>query len=102
MEPNIPYLILCDAEGDNLLELGTATLSKAEEGFIDCHSVTRNYVFQGKYATGIEDIHVISDEGESGKQVQTLFSWMGIDSRSMLYGLDHVQSVCAKINSLKG
>ena len=29
---------------------------------------TRNYVFQGKYATGIEDIHVISDEGESGKQ----------------------------------
>ena len=102
MEPNIPYLILCDAEGENLLELGTATLSKAEEGFIDCHSVTRNYVFQGKYATGIEDIHVISDEGESGKQVQTLFSWMGIDSRSMLYGLDHVQSVCAKINSLKG
>lgn len=59
---------MCDAEGENLLELGTATLSKAEEGFIDCHSVTRNYVFQGKYATGIEDIHVISDEGESGKQ----------------------------------
>ena len=29
------------------------------------------------------------------------FSWMGIDSRSMLYGLDHVQSVCTKINSLK-
>ena len=138
LEPNIPYLILCDAEGENLLELGTATLSKAEEGFIDCHSVTRNYVFHGKYATksgfdvsqekaiyygvkdgemvqltaedkigpqnwyltvtnrpnlydvdtpltsaartfsirvigdgeatGIEDIHVISDEGESGKQ----------------------------------
>ena len=138
LEPNIPYLIMCDAEGENLLELGTTTLSKAEEGFIDCHSVTRNYVFQGKYATksgfdvsqqtaiyygvkdgemvqltaedkigpqnwyltvtnrpnlydvdrpltsaartfsirvigdgeatGIEDIHVISDEGESGKQ----------------------------------
>lgn len=31
----------------------------------------------------------------------TTFSWMGIDSRSMLYGLDHVQSVCTKINSLK-
>ena len=41
MEPNIPYFIMCDAEGDNLLELGTATLSKAEEGFIDCHSVTQ-------------------------------------------------------------
>ena len=35
------------------------------------------------------------------QKIQTLFSWMGIDSRSMLYGLDHVQSVCAKINSLK-
>lgn len=34
-------------------------------------------------------------------KIQTLFSWMGIDSRAMLYGLDHVQSVCAKINSLK-
>ena len=30
----------------DLLELGTVTLSKAEEGFIDCHSVTRNYVFR--------------------------------------------------------
>ena len=137
LEPNVPYLILCDAEGEKLLELGVTTLSKAEEGSIDCHSVTRNYVFQGKYttkndfgasetaiyygvkdgemvqltaedvigpqnwyltvsnrpnlydvdtpltsaakafsirvigdgeATGIEDIHVISDEGENGKQ----------------------------------
>ena len=137
LEPNVPYLILCDAEGEKLLELGATTLSKAEEGSIDCHSVTRNYVFQGKYttkndfgasetaiyygvkdgemvqltaedvigpqnwyltvsnrpnlydvdtpltsaakafsirvigdgeATGIEDIHVISDEGENGKQ----------------------------------
>lgn len=137
LEPNVPYLILCDAEGEKQLELGTTTLSKAEEGSIDCHSVTRNYVFQGKYstkndfdasetaiyygvkdgemvqltaedeigpqnwyltvtnrpnaydvdtpltsaakaisisvigdgeATGIEDIHVVSDEGENGKQ----------------------------------
>ena len=35
------------------------------------------------------------------QKIQTLFSWMGIDSHSMLYGLDHVQYVCAKINSLK-
>ena len=137
LEPNVPYLILCDAEGEKLLELGATTLSKAEEGSIDCHSVTRNYVFQGKYttkndfgasetaiyygvkdgemvqltaedvigpqnwyltvtnrpnlydvdtpltsaakaisisvigdgeATGIEDIHVVCDEGENGKQ----------------------------------
>ncbi len=30
-----------------------------------------------------------------------LFMWMGIDSHSLLYGLDHVQQVCAKINRLK-
>ena len=35
------------------------------------------------------------------QKIQTLFSWMGIDSHSMLYGLDHVQYVCAKINTLK-
>lgn len=30
-----------------------------------------------------------------------LFMWMGIDSHSLLYGLDHVQKVCSKINQLK-
>ena len=30
-----------------------------------------------------------------------LFMWMGIDSHSLLYGLDHVQQVCSKINNLK-
>lgn len=29
-----------------------------------------------------------------------LFMWMGIDSHSLLYGLDHVQSVCNRINSI--
>lgn len=31
------------------------------------------------------------------QKIQTLFSWMGIDSRSMLYGLDHVHKVCQDI-----
>ena len=44
------------------------------------------------------DISYIINEYQ---KIQTLFSWMGIDSYSMLYGLDHVQNVCAKINSLK-
>ena len=35
------------------------------------------------------------------QKIQTLFSWMGIDSRSMLYGLDHVLAVCNKMNALK-
>ncbi len=34
------------------------------------------------------------------QKIQTLFSWMGIDSRSMLYGLDNVQKVCNRINAL--
>lgn len=33
-------------------------------------------------------------------KIQTLFSWMGVDSKSMLYGLDHVLKVCDKIDSL--
>lgn len=29
-----------------------------------------------------------------------LFMWMGIDSHALLYGLDHVQQVCNKINKI--
>ena len=34
------------------------------------------------------------------QRLHTLFMWMGIDSHSLLYGLDHVQQVCKKINKL--
>lgn len=34
-------------------------------------------------------------------KMQRLFAWMGIDSRSLLYGLDHVQQVCKLINELR-
>ena len=34
------------------------------------------------------------------QRLHTLFMWMGIDSHSLLYGLDHVQQVCKKINTL--
>ena len=34
------------------------------------------------------------------QKLHTLFLWMGIDSHSLLYGLDHVQQVCNKINNL--
>lgn len=33
-------------------------------------------------------------------RVQNLFSWMGIDARALLYGLDHVQAVCDNINRI--
>lgn len=35
------------------------------------------------------------------QKIQTLFFWMGIDSRSILYGLDHIQTLCSKIDDLK-
>lgn len=35
------------------------------------------------------------------QKIQTLFSWMGIDSQSLLYGLDHVKRVCDKIDKLR-
>lgn len=35
------------------------------------------------------------------QKIQTLFAWMGIDSQSLLYGLDHVKRVCDKIDKLK-
>lgn len=35
-------------------------------------------------------------------KLHTLFTWMDIDSKSLLYGLDHVKQVCDKIESLKG
>jgi len=34
------------------------------------------------------------------QKIQTLFAWMGIDSQSLLYGLDHVRKVCEKIDKL--
>ena len=35
------------------------------------------------------------------QKIHTLFAWMGIDSQSLLYGLDHVRRVCDKIDKLK-
>lgn len=34
------------------------------------------------------------------QKIQTLFMWMGIDSRSLLFGLDHVVSVCQEIDRI--
>ena len=34
-------------------------------------------------------------------KVTTLFSWMGIDSKSLLYGMDHVKAVCQEIENMK-
>ena len=36
----------------------------------------------------------------SYNNLHKLFMWMGIDSHSLLYGLDHVRQVCNRINDL--
>ncbi|MDE7472593.1 MAG: Abi family protein [Muribaculaceae bacterium] len=33
-------------------------------------------------------------------KIKTLFSWMNIDSDSLLYGLDHIDKVCSQISNL--
>lgn len=33
-------------------------------------------------------------------KIQTLFYWMGIESHSVLYGLDHINNVCQQIDAL--
>ena len=38
---------------------------------------------------------------ECYRKMIKLFQWMGIDSHSLLYGLDHVSKVCKKINDFK-
>ncbi len=35
------------------------------------------------------------------EKIITLFQWLGIDTDKYLYGLDHVQQVCKKINQLR-
>lgn len=34
------------------------------------------------------------------QKIQTLFYWMGIESHSVLYGLDHINNVCHQIDAL--
>jgi len=34
------------------------------------------------------------------QKILILFNWMGIDSTSLLYGLDHIQAVCYKIDNI--
>jgi len=33
-------------------------------------------------------------------QIQQLFRWMGIDEKSLLYGLDHITAICRSIDTL--
>ena len=46
---NYPSLIMCESDGEKIIELADVTLSASKEKFIDCMSMTRKYVFNGVY-----------------------------------------------------
>lgn len=48
-----------------------------------------------------ESVISISHVLNEYQKIQRLFLWMDVDSRALLYGLDHVQHICNKINELK-
>lgn len=50
-----------------------------------------------KNANTIDTSYIVNEY----QKIQTLFSWMDIDSHAMLYGLDHVLKVASEINGLK-
>lgn len=52
------------------------------------------------FPTGRSVIYTYYVRGEYQK-ILTLFRWMGIDSHSMLYGLDHVIKICDRIDTLR-
>lgn len=68
---NYPNLIMCESDGEKTIELADVTLSASKEKFIDCMSMTRNYVFNGVYqanknlASNSEDAinYIIKDGG---------------------------------------
>ena len=68
---NYPSLIRCESDGEKTIELADVTLSASKEKFIDCMSMTRNYVFNGVYqanknlASNSEDAinYIIKDGG---------------------------------------
>ena len=55
-----------------------------------------NYIVKYDSVTRIDTTYIISQY----ERVHRLFAWMGYDSESMLYGLDHVRRVCAEIDNL--
>ena len=68
---NYPSLIMCESDGEKIIELADVTLSASKEKFIDCMSMTRKYVFNGVYqanknlASNSEDAinYIIKDGG---------------------------------------
>ncbi|MCQ2323895.1 MAG: Abi family protein [Paludibacteraceae bacterium] len=60
-------------------------------------SVSLKYITQGSNRITIKDTHYARN---IYSEIMEMFSWMGIDSAALLYGLDHVITTCDKIDAL--
>ena len=49
------------------------------------------------HGNNVADVSYVNNEYQ---KIQILFSWMGINSKSLLYGLDHVDEMCDEIMRL--
>ena len=95
---NYPSLIMCESDGEKTIELADVTLSASKEKFIDCMSMTRNYVFNGVYqanknlASNSEDAinYIIKDGGlvlRTDEDVPAPQSWyMNVTIRENPFG----------------
>lgn len=108
LQPNTPYLIAYDTEGENTQELGNTTLAAAQENSISCRSVTRDYAFRGKYtamngfsANGTTALYYAVEDGEmvqlgAESELKPQNWYLTITKRSNLYGDDTPLTVTAK------
>lgn len=108
LQPNTPYLIAYDTEGESTQELGSTTLAAAQESSISCRSVTRDYAFQGKYtatngfsANGASALYYDVEDGEmvqlgAESELKPQNWYLTITKRSNLYGDDTPLTVTAK------
>lgn len=70
---------------------------------LDAVNRMRNRIAHHEPVCFLHDVDEISTRHLMGvyDKVMTLFDWMGIDSRSLLFGMDHVKSVCKEIEAIK-
>ena len=100
------YLAACGGDSRKAMPLYRYNLQLSQETFtiISCFEVAlRNRIAHHEPICFLQQQPII-DTGfilNEYQKIQTLFSWMGIDSQSLLYGLDHVKRVCDKIDKLK-
>ena len=70
---------------------------------LDAINRLRNRIAHHEPVCFLQDKDVISTSHllKIYDKIVTLFGWMGIDSSSLLYGMDHVKAVCKKVEAIR-